>query len=213
VSAIAAACRERGALYAIDASQSLGAMPMDLGEVKPDFLVAVGYKWMLSPYGFALMYVGEAWRDARPLEETWLGRSNAKDFAGLANYSHEYRPGARRFDVGETARSTILPGALAALEQIEEWTVPGISDFLGRLNGEIATRLEALGFTLPPPARRAPHMFGARVPGGSRGSLVPRLAERGVYVSQRGDNVRLAPHLHVTAADVDRLIGALEELL
>jgi selenocysteine lyase/cysteine desulfurase len=213
VARIAQACRELDALYAIDASQSLGAMPFSIDEVRPDFLVAVGYKWLLAPYGFGLMYVSPRWRNARPLEETWIGRSNAKDFAGLVTYCHEYRPGARRFDVGETCRATILPGAIAALEQIDAWTIPRIAASLERLNADIASRLEAIGFTLPDPTSRAPHMFGARVPEGYEGRLVPRLAERGVYVSQRGDSVRLSPYLHVTSHDVDRLMSALDELL
>ena len=35
----------------IDASQSAGAMGIDLERLRPDFLVAVGYKWLLGPFG------------------------------------------------------------------------------------------------------------------------------------------------------------------
>ena len=99
---IGAACRRIGAIFVLDLTQSLGALPFDLAAVDPDFMVAAGYKWLLCPYGFGLMYVAPRWRDARPLEETWLARAHAEDFATLVNYSDVYRPGARRFDVGET---------------------------------------------------------------------------------------------------------------
>lgn len=46
-------------MMAIDATQSLGAMPFPMDEVRPDFLVSAGYKWLLCPYGFSLMYVSE----------------------------------------------------------------------------------------------------------------------------------------------------------
>jgi hypothetical protein len=39
------------------------------------------------------------------------------------------------------------------------------------------------------------------------------LRARHVFISQRANAVRFAPHLHVTPHDVDRLIHALEELL
>lgn len=208
--AIGAACRAVGAALVLDATQSLGALPLDLEAVAPDFLVAAGYKWLLAPYGFGLMYVAPAWREARPLEETWLVRDNARDFANLVRYSDAYRPGARRFDVGETCATTVLPGALAALEQLEAWGVPAIAEALGEVNARIAERLEALGFTLPPAQLRCPHMFGARMPEGLSGDLVGALRARSVFVSQRGSSVRFAPHLHVTYGDVGSLLDGLE---
>jgi len=93
-------CRDFGSILVVDATQSLGAMPFSIEEIKPDFLIAAGYKWLLCPYGFGLLYVSERWRNARPLEETWLARENALDFTALVNYSDQYMSGSRRFDVG-----------------------------------------------------------------------------------------------------------------
>ena len=107
-------------MLVVDASQSLGAAPFALAEIRPDFLVAAAYKWLLCPYGFAVLYVSEQWRDARPLEENWLAREHAEDFANLVRYSDAYMPGSRRFDGGQKCSSTILPGAIAALEQIAQ---------------------------------------------------------------------------------------------
>lgn len=107
---IGSACRDTGSILVVDATQTLGAMPFILDEIQPDFLFAAGYKWLLSPYGFGILYVSEKWRDARPLEESWLARSNAEDFTALVKYSDTYLPGARKFDVGEKNTATILPG-------------------------------------------------------------------------------------------------------
>jgi len=210
--AIGHACRQQGAVLSLDITQSLGALPFDVAAVQPDFMVASGYKWLLCPYGFSLMYVGPRWRDARPLEEIWLARMDAQNFAGLVNYNDAYKPGARRFDVGETC-TAILPGAIAALEQLQAWGVVQISEALGAINRRIQDRLETLGFTLPPPAQRCPHMFGARLPKEFTGDLVGALRARQVYISQRGSSVRFAPHLHVTEADLDQLFAALETIL
>jgi selenocysteine lyase/cysteine desulfurase len=210
---IAAACREVGGLLVVDATQSLGAMPLPVGEVRPDFLVAAGYKWLLGPYGFGLLYVSERWRSARPLEEVWLARQGAENFAALADYSAVYQPGARRFDVGEKCTPTLLPGAIAALEQIAAWGVDRIAVSLAAVNQRVAAHLERLGFHLPDSLDRCPHLFGARLPSGAVGNLVGELKARRIFVSQRGDAVRIAPHLHVTPQDVDRLVLALDELL
>ena len=208
------ACRTVGATLVIDATQSLGALPLDLQAVRPDFLVAAGYKWLLCPYGFGVMYVAPAWRDARPLEEHWLGREGASNFTALANYVDEYRAGARRFDVGETCVTTILPGAIAALEQLGAWGIGTIAATLAVINRRIAERLVELGLELPADQVRGPHMFGARLPDGSDAPrVVAALRERGVFVSQRGQSLRFAPHLHVTETDIDRLFDAVEVAL
>jgi kynureninase len=59
---IAARCRELGARLAIDGSQSVGAMPIDVSELRPDFLVTAGYKWLLGPFSVGFMYVAEEHR-------------------------------------------------------------------------------------------------------------------------------------------------------
>ncbi|MBS0297040.1 MAG: aminotransferase class V-fold PLP-dependent enzyme [Proteobacteria bacterium] len=207
---IGEACRAHGTILVVDATQSLGAMPLDLQAIAPDFLVASGYKWLLCPYGFSLLYVAPAWRDARPLEETWLARANAEDFAGLVRYSDEYRSGARRFDMGETCVTTVLPGAVAALEQLTAWGVPAIAESLGAVNARLIESLETLGFKVAPATQRCPHLFGARLPDGVGGDVVGALRSRGVYISQRGASLRFAPHLHVTEADIAKLFEALE---
>jgi selenocysteine lyase/cysteine desulfurase len=199
-------------IMAIDATQSLGAMPFPLERVRPDFLAAAGYKWLLCPYGFTLMYVSSQWRSSRPLEESWQARENAEDFGSLVNSSDKYMRGARRFDVGQKGTPTILPGVISALEQIKTWGVDHISDSLIVINKRIADHLSAMGFQLPDYSQRSPHMFGATIPGRYKGNLVAELSKRKIYISQRGDSVRFSPHLHISEHDVTRLLETLEEL-
>jgi selenocysteine lyase/cysteine desulfurase len=210
---ISQACRAAGSILVVDATQSLGAMPFPLAEIQPDFLVAAGYKWLLCPYGFGLLYVSERWRDARPLEETWLARDNAQDFTALTKYSDTYLPGARRFDVGEKCTPTILPGAIAALEQIKMWGVENIAASLSAINAKIALHLEQLGCRLPGEDQRCPHMFGARLPETCTGDMVAGLKSRNIHISRRGDSLRFAPHLHVNEKNVEQLIKGLDELI
>ncbi len=204
------ACDLTGSIMVIDATQSLGAMPFSMDQIKPDFLIAAGYKWLLCPYGFSLMYVSEQWRNSRPLEETWQARENAEDFASLVNYSDNYMSGARRFDVGEKCTPTILPGAIAALEQIKAWGVQQISETLSIINKRIATHLIQLGFQLPDDSQRCPHMFGAIIPDKYKGNLVSELREKKIFISQRGKSVRFAPHLHINDFDLIRLWETLD---
>ncbi|MFE3284338.1 aminotransferase class V-fold PLP-dependent enzyme, partial [Streptomyces sp. NPDC059233] len=78
---VAPAARAVGAALVVDASQSAGAVPLDVAVLRPDFLVTVGYKWLLGPFGLGYLYVSPARQDGRPLEENWILRQDAQDFA------------------------------------------------------------------------------------------------------------------------------------
>jgi selenocysteine lyase/cysteine desulfurase len=63
--------RSVGASLVIDASQSLGAYPLDIGKVQPDFLVSVGYKWLLGPYALGYLYAAPKWQESgKPIENS-----------------------------------------------------------------------------------------------------------------------------------------------
>jgi len=206
---IAAACRSQGTALVLDLTQSWGAMPIDIAAIDPDFAVAAGYKWLLSPYGSGLMYVAPRHHAGRPIEENWAGRAGAEKFAELVPYKDAYQPGARRFDVGEKSNFTAIAQMVAALEQLNEWQVPRIAERLQRLTRALVERASEAGLTPGAAPMQAPHIVGFELTQDAPGDLVERLAADDVHVSRRGDRLRLSPHLHVEQADLDRFAAAL----
>jgi selenocysteine lyase/cysteine desulfurase len=202
------ALRDAGSAYIIDASQSLGAMPLDIAALRPDAVVAVGYKWLLGPYSLGYLYVDPSLHDGVPLEENWIVRRGSEDFSSLVDYHDEYRPGAQRFDVGERSNFQLTPMAMAAMQQLLDWTVPQIAATLQTRTDEIATRAERLGLTAPPAHARGPHMLGLELPRATAHRVAAALSDAKVIASVRGSSVRIAPHLHNNQADVDRLLDA-----
>jgi selenocysteine lyase/cysteine desulfurase len=205
--------REAGALFVIDASQSLGVMPLDASELRPDFLVAAGYKWLLGPLSVAYLFVADRHREGQPLEQNWINRAGAEDFAGLTDYTDEYLPGARRFDVGQHTNFELTPMAIAALEQLLAWGVDNTAATLARWTGRIESDARERGLDPVPAAQRGPHMLGLSVPASIRATIGEQLANANVYVGMRGPAMRVSPHLHVEDADVERLFAALDRAM
>ncbi|THA22784.1 aminotransferase class V-fold PLP-dependent enzyme, partial [Streptomyces sp. A1547] len=172
---IAEATRAVGAALVVDASQSAGAIPIDMRTLQPDYLVSVGYKWLLGPFGLGYLYVAPEHQEGRPLEENWILRKDSQDFARLVDYRTEYQPGARRFDVGARTAFELTPMATAALEQLSAWTVPRIAVTLAATTARIASAARERG--LPVPAPRGPHMLGITVPEGLQQRVVAALEE------------------------------------
>ncbi|MEV7547771.1 aminotransferase class V-fold PLP-dependent enzyme, partial [Streptomyces sp. NPDC089915] len=208
---IAEAARAVGAALVIDASQSAGAVPLDVGVLRPDFLVTVGYKWLLGPFGLGYLYASPAHQDGRPVEENWILRQDAQDFARLVEYRDAYQPGARRFDAGARTAFELTPMAVTALRRLTDWTVPRISATLEDTTALIAGHARRRGLTVPQP--RGPHMLGITLPAHLRQATARALERSGVFVGARGDALRISPHLHTTTGDVDRLFHALDAAL
>jgi selenocysteine lyase/cysteine desulfurase len=205
--------REVGAALVVDGIQSLGAHPFDVAEVGPDFLVASAYKWLLGPYGVGFLYVGESYRAGTPIEHNWINRRGSADFSRLVSYQDTFQPGARRYDVGERSNFVLLPMANEALRQILDWGVENVSKTIGELTALIEEEAKKRGIEAIPAKRRARHMVGLKLGSAVPEDLATRLAGEDIFVSLRGENVRLSPHLYNTAEDVDRLFAALAEAL
>ena len=203
-------CRACDAALVVDGTQSLGAMPFSIEEIKPDFLVTTAHKWLLGPYSYGFCYVAPQWQQGLPLEENWLNREGSEDFARLVQYRELYQEGAKRFDAGEASNFILAPIAGAALKQILAWGVDQIAATLGARTDAIAARAEAMGLAVAPTANRAPHMLGLRHPRGFPEDLPASLARANVFASARGDSIRIAPHLYNTDTDVERLFQILK---
>ena len=203
------ALRDAGAKVVLDLTQTIGACPVDIRRVAPDFMVAAAYKWQFSPYGVSFLYVDEQYFDGVPIEEAWMSRDRADDFSRLAEFTDRYQPGARRYDMGEKCGFSNISGALAALELLEAWGIETIASALNATNEQIAAILAAQGFETMPAGARGPHFQSARLPDMDPRRLAARLVDHHVYASVRGDHLRVAPHLYTDRADLERFDAAL----
>jgi selenocysteine lyase/cysteine desulfurase len=205
--------REAGAALVVDAIQSLGGHPFDVSEVRPDFLVAASYKWLLGPYGIGFMYVGEEYREGSPIEHNWVNRRGSQNFSGLVAYEDAFQPGARRYDVGERSNFALLPMAAVALQQLIDWEVDNVSETIGALTDLIEEKAGEFGVAAIPKGRRVRHLIGLKLGTEAPDDLARRLTDHNVFVSVRGESVRVAPNLYNTEEDVDRFFDVLGQVV
>ncbi|MGI9489692.1 MAG: aminotransferase class V-fold PLP-dependent enzyme [Geminicoccaceae bacterium] len=211
--AIGERCRVVDSALVLDITQSIGALPFDVGAIRPDYVIAGGYKWMMGPYSLGFLYVAPEHQGGQPLEQNWISRAGSENFSRLIDYRDEYQPGARRFDVGERSNFALMPQSIAALRMLLDWTVPAIAETLAAKTAVIAQHARAFGLAPMAADRRAGHFLGIRFPGGMPDGLPECLADNQVFVSLRGESLRVTPHLYNNEGDVDRLFSVLEPLL
>lgn len=202
--------RDVDAWLAIDGTQSVGALPIDVEDIQPDALVCAGYKWLMGPYSIGLAYYGPALDDGKPIEENWINRHESENFANLVNYNDRYQPGALRYEVGEHSNFVLVPMLLAAIQQLNKWGIEHIQAYCQNLisNGIAALRDE--GFIIEEADSRGSHLFGVRL--GEHHSIEnirSSLSNQNVLVSYRGDSIRVSPNVYNDEKEFDTFVQIL----
>jgi selenocysteine lyase/cysteine desulfurase len=188
-------------------------MPFDVQKIQPDALICAGYKWLLGPYSIGLAYYGPAFDNGKPLEENWINRLNSEDFAGLVNYEKRYQEGALRYEVGEHSNFILVPMLLKAIQQIKKWKVEQIQEYCRHISADAIEELREKGFFIEDEMWRGSHLFGMRFPQNiDLAKLKESFTRHKVFVSYRGNAVRISPNVYNTPSDFDRLLKAVRKI-
>lgn len=201
--------RDVGASMVIDATHSLGALDFDIERIKPDFMIAGGYKWLLGPYSTGVMYVAPEHQKGRPLDEAGLNRKGSEDFAKIIYFKDDYQPGARRYDVSGRGNFALLPGLRCALEKILEWGVPSIYGTLTSMTQQIRREAHELGYLDDPEQGMPSHYISIEFPEGVPTALMERFSKAKIHVGVRGNWIRITPHVYNSSKDIARLLEVL----
>lgn len=198
---------EHGALVLLDAYQSMGAVPFDIGELDVDFLVGGSVKWLCGGPGAGYLYVHPRLAERlAPRDAGWF--SHARPFA-FEPPPIEYAAGVARF-TGGTPNIPAYYQAREGYRIIREVGVKTIREQAQRQTAIIYEGAKERGFTV-----RSPEAFERR---GNHVTVdLPRAEEvknelirRGFVIDYRpGAGIRIAPHFYNTG---DECRAILEEM-
>lgn len=210
---IGSKCREAGAIFIVDGTQTVGAMSMDVKVLKIDALICAGYKWLFGPYSTALGYFGSAFNDGEPIEESWMNRTNSSRFSELTDYENEYHLEAGRYNVGQTSNFILMPILLEGLRQINSWGPDNIQAYCQQLSQPLLSYMDSIGGVYEDEAYFAHHLFSFRLPDGlDQEALKQELQDNKISISVRGEALRISLHLFNDASDIDALIHCVERV-
>ena len=204
---------EFGAYLIVDGTQSVGAYPFSVKDIRPDALVCASYKWLMGPYSIGLAYFGERFHRGKPIEDNWMNHLGSEDFSRLVSYNPELKPGGVRFDVGESSNFILVPMLIEALKQLLAWTPEAIQEYARGITENTLTELKDLGVFVEEVSFRASHLFGLYLPGHMpMESVKEKLKQAGVHVSYRGNAIRVSPGVYNTKEDLTLLLDCFKSL-
>jgi cysteine desulfurase/selenocysteine lyase len=138
--------RQSGAIYMLDACQSVGQLPVDVQRIGCDVLSTTGRKYLRGPRGVGALWVREEL--AKRLEPPLLDLHAA---TWTSTDAYEIRPDARRFENWEANIAAKL-GLGAAVDYLQTFGIEAIWSRITGLAGELRLLLsEVQGVTIVDP--------------------------------------------------------------
>ncbi len=216
IQTIGAWARDRGLWYFVDGAQAVGMIPVDVASIGCHAYATSGHKWLLGPKGTGLLYVREDALDL--IRATYIGAYSNDGPFDLATGQFQFHPSAQRYEYG-TLNGAFVAGLGAALTWLEGFGLDAIYHHDRALADRLRTGLEKLDVEIlspdEPESRSAIVTFRlVNMPHTELQSFMMKnysLRVRGIY--EGGLNaIRVSLHLYNTAADVERVLEAVEEV-
>ena len=210
-------CKNKDIALTIDGTQSVGAMPVDIQNIKPDLLVVSGYKWCLGPYSLGAAYIDKKYHDGIPIEHNWMAKYPLPEdnyVPNMTKYEDFTIENARRFDFGQRGNFHLMPVFEESLSLINRLSPEYIYGYVSKLNEEIIKKTSEIGFTHINEKYRAKHYLGLRFENEIPDKFIDKLMTENIYISSRGKRaLRVTPHICNDYADVDKFVTALSKIL
>jgi len=209
LAALAEVAHAHGALFVVDAIQGLGAFALDVNATGVDAVYAGGAKWLMALQGISFLWLRAALLDRVALRLP--GWRSAADMWNFLDYDQPPAPNASRYE-GGTANYL---GALSLATSIDVLAAAGIERIAAhvlRLTDRLTEGLQSRGWTVT--SDRASDEVKSGIALFRRDdvdsvALGKRLGEANVVTTYRANGIRIAPHGHNTADEIDAILDVL----
>jgi len=203
-------CQSKNLIYIVNATQAMGAMPIDVKQANIDFLVFTSLKWPMAGYGIGVIYINRKWLDR--IQTPFAGWQSVVNPDLMDNKKINLKKEASQLELGCPHFPNIfaLGGALELLDSIGQ---ENIKTRIFELNSYLVGRLAELNLEIGSPLedKYRSGITIVKIPNAKE--VVEKLISRNIIVSQRGEGVRVSMHIYNNKEDIDTFIETLEVLI
>jgi cysteine desulfurase/selenocysteine lyase len=215
LSALGRVCADAGVHLVVNATQGIGARPLDVATTQVAAITSSGFKWLCGPYATGFAWIRpDVLETLEPTQAYWLALPDGVALDLDREGEHRLRDdlGARAFDVFGTANFLNFMPWAAAVEYLLEQGLDAIADHDQALVERLLEGLADSPFDVVSPTERSERAaivtVGTGDPGRNR-ETHRRLDDAGIDIALRGGNLRFSPHLYNTPAEIDRALDVM----
>ena len=201
-------CKRRGVIFVVNASQSAGAMPIDLKKADIDFMVFKSLKWLMAGYGAGVLYINKRWFNK--INYPVAGWRSVKNPGLMDNKNLDLKKEASELEVGCVHLPCIfaLNGALDFLKMIGK---EKIQRRIYELGDYLVEKLKESGFEIISPLAERYRSGITVIKINNSEEMVNKLSEKNIIVTARGDGLRVSVHIYNNKRDIDKFVFELKK--
>ena len=206
---LAEAAEDHGALLVVDATQSAGAIPIDVQICPVDALISGAYKWLCGPFGTAFMYLAP--QLAETLEPGLVGFRSHKNMWELDASRINYPQTAKKFEFSTMAFGCAV-GLTRAIDFLNGVGVENIFQYNRQLADILIAGLRSRDAVIISPLNdeNRSSIVTAYFENIDSKGIITDLKAAQVFVSSRAGAIRFSPHLYNTAEDIDSALAEID---
>lgn len=199
---------KKGAILVVDATQSAGAIPIDVEKTKIDVLVSGSYKWLCGPFGSAFMYIRHSL--AKKLNPGLVGFRSHKDMWDLDASRLRYNNDVSKFEFSTLAFGSIL-GLTKSINYLNSVGIENIYKYNLYLADHLIDGLKKLGAIIisSNEGKVKSPIITAKFKNKDSELLIKDLKCANIFISQRNECVRFSPHFYNTLDNIEFVISEL----
>lgn len=207
---IRAETRAVGARLLVDASQTLGVVPVDVTQA--DAIFSTAYKWLLGPHGVAVLHWNRTtWPELAPTAVGWHNILEPVLLPIDPTYQFQLKETAQRFEIGGLPWPNIYL-LRQALRYLANFPKEARYNHVQALGWQVIEGLKSLGIAVSTPEDPALRAGNICIPTPISEALVAQLDVHKIKVSNGHHRMRISPWIFNDSADIARILAALEIL-
>ena len=206
------AAHEHDALFVVDATQTAGAIPIDVKKTPIDVLVAGAYKWLCGPFGAAFMYITSELLDK--LEPGLVGFRSHENMWDLNASRLEYSKDAKKFEFSTMAFGCAI-GLARSIDYLNTIGVKNIFDYNMQLCDILIEGLQSRNAVINSPLdkKNGSSIITAYFDGVDTETIIKSLKAAQIFVSNRAGSIRFSPHLYNNDIDIETTLTELDNII
>lgn len=216
LAAVGQFCREHGIIFAVNGSQGVGALQMDVGHEPIDSLISCGYKWLCGPYGTGFCWIRPELRDQlKPYQTYWLPHVWGDERMLGYTLKSKAEIGSAAFDVFCTSNFMNFMPWQAAVDYLLGVGLENIQQHNAGLTKRLVSGLKGPKYALISPsdlAYRSSIVVISHTNPERNSQVHACLGKEGIDVALRNNNLRFSLHLFNSAEDIDRAVSVLDSV-
>lgn len=207
IEALGKLCTDKGLLFIVDTTQSLGAYPVDVKRMGIDILVSNCYKWITAGFGITLLYISEEVMSNWKIPALGSYSMNTPPVTSIRQNISNLKKSASVVEIGQPDYENIYR-LESALDLLNKTGMENIFQRVDALSKYLYSQLQSKGITVhydfPGQHRSALIMAEGDM------NTVAMLKEKKIIVSpSRGKGIRISPHFYNTESDIDIICSEL----